>query len=182
MAILVNEGALAAGLTSVLGPRPASQPALQPATRIQMQRLTRQRNAVFSAFSDTGRVLTAPQILAHAREIVPEISLSTVYRQVAQLLADGHIAKVELPGEPARYEVACGPDAHAHSLHGGPDAAHHHHYFHCSKCGQVFMLHACPGPMEDLAPKGFRVMSHEVTLHGLCAPCAKAGAGARKPG
>ncbi|NKF15363.1 transcriptional repressor, partial [Rhizobium sp. BUS002] len=29
-----------------------------------MQRLTRQRNAVFSAFSDAGRVLTAPQILA----------------------------------------------------------------------------------------------------------------------
>lgn len=136
-----------------------------------MQRLTRQRNAVFSAFSDAGRVLTAPEILAHAREIVPEISLSTVYRQVALLLADGEIAKVELPGEPARYEVACKPEAHAHS--------HHHHYFHCSNCGQVFMLHACPGPMDDLAPKGFQVTSHEVTLHGLCAPCVKAGAVAR---
>ncbi|MET3493122.1 Fur family transcriptional regulator [Variovorax boronicumulans] len=142
-----------------------------------MQRLTRQRNAVFSAFSDAGRVLTAPQILEHARAIVPEISLSTVYRQVSLLLADGEIAKVELPGEPARYEVACRADAHSHSQPGGEAAEktdHHHHYFHCSGCGQVFMLHACPGPMTDLAPKGFEVRSHEVTLHGLCAACVAA--------
>ncbi|MFS2053891.1 transcriptional repressor [Variovorax sp. CT11-76] len=72
-----------------------------------MERLTRQRAAVFSAFSDASRVLTAPEIHAHARELVPEISLSTVYRQVSALLADGEIAKVELPGEPARYEGAC---------------------------------------------------------------------------
>lgn len=146
-----------------------------------MQRLTRQRNAVFSAFSDAGRVLTAPEILSHAREIVPEISLSTVYRQVALLLTDGEIAKVELPGEPSRYEVACKPEAQGHSHHDGKGAAHehHHHYFHCSNCGQVFLLHACPGPMDDLAPEGFQVQSHEVTLHGLCAPCVKAGAGKR---
>ncbi|MGJ7605565.1 Fur family transcriptional regulator [Variovorax sp. LT1R20] len=140
-----------------------------------MQRLTRQRNAVFSAFSDTGRVLTAPEILEHAREIVPEISLSTVYRQVSLLLADGEIAKVELPGEPARYEVACKPAAHRHAHHDGKEVDHHHHYFHCSGCGQVFLLHACPGPMDDLAPKGFQVKSHEVTLHGLCAACVDAG-------
>jgi Fur family ferric uptake transcriptional regulator len=143
-----------------------------------MQRLTRQRNAVFSAFSDTGRVLTAPEILAHAREIVPEISLSTVYRQVSLLLADGEIAKVELPGEPARYEVTCKPatqaDGHKQSKHDGHEADHHHHYFHCASCGQVFLLHACPGPMTDLVPKGFQVKSHEVTLHGLCATCADA--------
>ncbi|MGJ7505177.1 Fur family transcriptional regulator [Variovorax sp. ZT5P49] len=150
-----------------------------------MQRLTRQRNAVFSAFSDAGRVLTAPEILAHAREIVPEISLSTVYRQVSLLLADGEIAKVELPGEPARYEVACKPDAHAkghgHSKHDGHEADHHHHYFHCSNCGQVFLLHACPGPMTDLVPKGFQVQSHEVTLHGLCASCAGTSPKGRAP-
>lgn len=140
-----------------------------------MQRLTRQRNAVFSAFSDAGRVLTAPQILERAREIVPEISLSTVYRQVSLLLADGEIAKVELPGEPARYEVACKPDAHRHSHPDGKEADHHHHYFHCAGCGQVFLLHTCPGPMDDLVPKGFQVQSHEVTLHGLCASCADTG-------
>ncbi|WPH12449.1 Fur family transcriptional regulator [Variovorax paradoxus] len=146
-----------------------------------MQRLTRQRNAVFSAFSDTGLVLTAPEILERARAIVPEISLSTVYRQVSMLLADGEIAKVELPGEPARYEVACKPDAHHHSHHHGEEADHHHHYFHCGSCGQVFMLHACPGPMTDLVPKGFQVKSHEVTLHGVCAACAGAARKARSP-
>jgi Fur family ferric uptake transcriptional regulator len=141
-----------------------------------MQRLTRQRNAVFSAFSDAGRVLTAPQILAHAREIVPEISLSTVYRQVSLLLADGEIAKVELPGEPARYEVACKPEARGKAGRGAKhaDHHHHHHYFHCSSCGQVYMLHSCPGPMDDLVPEGFKVSSHEVTLHGVCASCSGA--------
>lgn len=115
-----------------------------------MQRLTRQRNAVFSAFSDTGLVLTAPEILERARAIVPEISLSTVYRQVSMLLADGEIAKVELPGEPARYEVACKPDAHRHSHQHGEEADHHHHYFHCnaagrSSCCMPALAHDRPG-------------------------------------
>jgi len=145
-----------------------------------MERLTRQRTAVFSAFNDASRVLTAPEILAHARRLVPAISLSTVYRQVSALLADGEIAKVELPGEPARYEVACkgpqhlhrGGHGHGHGHGKEQPGGHHHHYFHCTACGQVFLLHACPGPMDELAPPGFRVTSHEVTLHGTCAACA----------
>ncbi len=154
-----------------------------------MERLTRQRAAVFSAFSDASRVLTAPEIHAHARELVPEISLSTVYRQVSALLADGEIAKVELPGEPARYEVSCrdghthahgGDHAHEHEKGQGRAGDHHHHYFHCLSCGQVFLLHACPGPMDELAPPGFQVASHEVTLHGSCAACvAKAAPAGR---
>jgi Fur family ferric uptake transcriptional regulator len=37
----------------------------------------------------------------------------------------------------------------------------------------VFALHACPGSMQDLAPAGFVVQAHEITLRGLCAECAQ---------
>jgi Fur family ferric uptake transcriptional regulator len=72
-----------------------------------------------------------------------------------------------LPGQAARFEAACatrdGDAAHHH---------HHHHHFHCTGCDRVYTLHACPGSMKELAPKGFIVRTHEVTLHGLCAECA----------
>ncbi len=160
-----------------------------------MERFTRQRNAVFAAFEDPGRVLAVPEILARAQRHVAGLNRSTVYRQLSALLESGDIVKVELPGEPARYERACAaaPDAqtevHAHGhSHSDPNAharghghshgpatgeqRHHHHYFHCNSCGQVFLLHACPGPMAHLAPEGFVTEEHELTLRGRCAACA----------
>lgn len=105
--------------------------------------------------------------------IVVGIALGQFLPGVFQAVGAMEIAKVELPGEPARYEVACKPEAHGKAGHGDSHADHHHHYFHCSSCGQVYLLHSCPGPMDDLVPKGFQVQSHEVTLHGVCASCAE---------
>ena len=78
---------------------------------------------------------------------------------------DARITKVMLPGQAARFEAACASSPH--------DATHHHHHFHCSGCDRVYALHACPGPMQELAPKGFVVQAHEITLRGLCAGCAR---------
>ena len=77
------------------------------------------------------------------------------------------LRRVDLPGQPARFEAAChAPQARGH--------AHHHHHFHCTRCDRVFPIHACPGGMQALAPAGFQVHSHDLTLHGLCADCAVA--------
>ncbi len=65
-----------------------------------MERLTRQRAAVFSAFSDASRVLTAPEIHAHARELVPEISLSTVYRQCRRCSRTARSPRSSCPASP----------------------------------------------------------------------------------
>ena len=129
-----------------------------------MERNTRQRQAVLDAIDHAGGALTPSEILALAQSSVASLNLSTIYRHLNALQDDARIVKVMLPGQAARFEAPCAGGHH--------EAAHHHHHFHCSACDRVFALHACPGSMQDLAPKGFIVQRHEITLRGLCAECA----------
>ncbi|HEY4067898.1 MAG TPA: transcriptional repressor [Burkholderiaceae bacterium] len=134
-----------------------------------MERNTRQREAVLDAIDRAGRALTPSEILSLAQASVASLNLSTIYRHLNALQLDARITKVMLPGQAARFEAACaGTDDH----HGDAGHQHHHHHFHCSGCDRVYALHACPGSMQDLAPAGFVVQAHEITLRGLCASCA----------
>lgn len=141
-------------------------PALSPVGR---ERQTRQRDALMQALRDSARALTPAELCALGQRSVPTLNLSTVYRQLAALLEAGEVLKVDLPGQSARYEAACVRSRHA-DARGSHD--HHHHHFHCTACSRVFPIHACPGTMDDLAPPGFRVARHDLTLHGLCVDCA----------
>jgi Fur family ferric uptake transcriptional regulator len=38
----------------------------------------------------------------------------------------------------------------------------------------VFDVHACPGDLSRLAPPGFTVEDHDLTLYGRCRECAPA--------
>jgi Fur family transcriptional regulator, ferric uptake regulator len=145
-----------------------------------MERNTRQRQAVLEAIDHAGRALTPGEILGLAQASVPSLNLSTIYRHLSTLQTEQRIVKVLLPGQAARFEAACdgdhGAHGHAHrgSRHAAPqDLAHHHHHFHCNRCDRVYPLHACPGSMQELAPKGFLVEAHEITLSGLCADCRR---------
>lgn len=148
--------------------------------------MTRQKQAVLQALSASGRSLHPSEIQTLAQRAAPTLNLSTVYRQLKTLVDEQRVNKVELPGQPARFEVARLAPTTAVATHcaheQGPGQApanpaqprlDHHHHFHCLNCEQVFPIHGCPGPMEGLAPQGFQVVSHDLTLHGHCADCAK---------
>jgi Fur family transcriptional regulator, ferric uptake regulator len=124
-----------------------------------MERDTRQRAAIRSAIEGAQRPLSPPEILSMAQADVPQMSLATVYRNLKAMQEDGAIASVWLPGESARYEAT--------------HLAHHHH-FRCNRCARVFDIHGCAGDALHVAPEGFVVERHELTLYGLCAACTAA--------
>ena len=126
-----------------------------------MERSTRQRDAIFAAFADAGRPLTPQELLSAAQSQVPGLGIATVYRNIKALVDAGDLVTVPLPGQAARYE----PAGHGH-----------HHHFHCTLCDRVFEVHGCPGDMKRLAPRGFKVEAHELTLIGHCADCRGGGA------
>ncbi len=131
-----------------------------------MERQTRQKQAVLQAIEASGRSLNAGEIQALAAAQVPSLSLSTVYRQLRSLQDDAQVVRVDLPGQVPRFEALC------RARHDpGQGHEHHHHHFHCTRCDRVFPIHGCPGGMQALAPAGFRVERHDLTLHGLCADC-----------
>jgi Fur family ferric uptake transcriptional regulator len=119
-------------------------------------RHTRQRAAIRAAFESAARPLGPGELLEAARGASPDLGAATVYRAIRSLLDEGWLESVELPGEPARYEIA---------------GKRHHHHFHCRSCGRVFELEGCPDGLERLLPRGFEVSGHEVLLYGRCASC-----------
>jgi Fur family transcriptional regulator, ferric uptake regulator len=157
-------------------------------TPLPMERQTRQQHAVMQAIRDSGRSLSPQDVWLLSQQVVPRINLSTVYRQLKTLLDQGHVVRVQLPGQAPRFEAAhLAPPASARGRRviplreGGADrspahALSHHHHFHCLSCEQVFPLHACPGGMEKLVPRGYEVQRHDLTLHGRCPTCVAGAA------
>ncbi|MDE2943327.1 MAG: transcriptional repressor [Gemmatimonadota bacterium] len=122
-----------------------------------MQRDTRQRRAIRRVFTNAGRPLSLDEILEYGKRIVPSLGVATVYRNVKTLVGEGWLSRVKLPGGGLRYELADRP---------------HHHHFLCNSCDQAFDVPQCPDEVEMLAPNGFQVDSHDLTLFGRCAACA----------
>ena len=123
-----------------------------------MQRMTRQRAAISRVILRAKRPLSPREVLESARTAVRAVGLATVYRNLKLLVAEGAVKVIELPGESPRYELAT--------------SAHHHH-FQCTSCHRIYDVAGCPGNLRRLAPRGFTVEAHDVTLYGRCSDCGK---------
>jgi Fur family ferric uptake transcriptional regulator len=123
-----------------------------------MHRRTRQRTAIDAVLRRAKRPLSPHEVLEQTRLAVRAVGLATVYRNLKLLVAEGSVRAISLPGEAPRYE-----------------AAHrdHHHHFQCTRCHRVYDVPGCPGNLRRLAPRGFSVERHDLTLYGRCADCRR---------
>jgi Fur family ferric uptake transcriptional regulator len=129
-----------------------------PPDRRPTERSTRQRAAIREVLGAARRPLLPHEVLEAAQAQVPGLGIATVYRNLKQLVDDGVLKTVALPGENLRYEPV-------------GDGHDHHHHFQCTACERVFDVHACPGNLARLAPPGFQVDGHELTLYGRYSDC-----------
>lgn len=121
-----------------------------------MDRNTRQRQAIRQVLEEADRPLGPQEILDACQAYAPGLGIATVYRTLKNLTNEGWLVSVELPGEPARYEIA--------------GKAHHHH-FRCRTCDRVYEINGCLSNLTQLTPHGFRLERHEVVLYGVCTTC-----------
>lgn len=122
------------------------------------ERRTKQQEAIEKTIGASKRPLSPGEVLARARRVSESLSLATVYRALRRMEDDGAIVRVEIAGQPTRFE--------SHRA-----ASEHHHHFVCRGCDRVFDIPGCALGVESMAPKGFRVESHEIVLFGLCDWC-----------
>jgi len=120
------------------------------------ERETRQRDAIEAVFESARGPLSPQDVLEGARLRVPALGIATVYRNLKLLVAEGALQTISLPGEAARYERA---------------PSSHHHHFQCTTCRRVYDVPGCPGSLRKLAPRGFTVERHDLTLYGRCVAC-----------
>jgi Fur family transcriptional regulator, stress-responsive regulator len=124
-------------------------------------RITPQRRAVISALRGEHVHLSADQILAGARRVVPEVSLATVYNTLNELVSMGEISEIRLADGTARYDPKVGPD---------------HHHLVCEGCGLTFDV--APDGVDGLSLPpaeryGMAVDTVEVVFRGRCSACAE---------
>ena len=121
-----------------------------------MLKYSRQRDAILRNLQGRYDHPNADMIFASIREEIPNISLGTVYRNLALLVDTGDVLKVGPDGEgKERY------DGHTHP----------HAHFFCEICGriedisEVFDAH----PIEET----LHIKIHEanITLKGVCRDC-----------
>jgi Fur family ferric uptake transcriptional regulator len=119
-------------------------------------RNTRQKDAIRAAFVETDRPLSPDEVLSYAQRSVGDLSIATVYRNLKTMVDEGWLLAVQLPGESPHYELS---------------GKEHHHHFLCSDCRKVYELEGCVPALKPKIPRGFRVASHDLLLHGICAAC-----------
>ena len=102
---------------------------------------------------------TADTIYLHVKEEFPNISLGTVYRNLALLTEIGEVVKITGDG-PDRYDGHIEPHSH----------------FLCRECHALIDLYVDGEEQVDsLAQEAFggRIEGHSVQYHGLCPECMK---------
>ncbi len=121
-----------------------------------MERNTRQRNTILNVISEAGRPLSTQEIHEMGQTSVPSLSIATVYRTLKDLITEGWVLPVRLPGEADRYEMAELDD---------------HYHFKCGSCNRVFDIHEHIKKNLLLAPRDFIVEKYDLILYGQCSEC-----------
>ncbi len=121
-------------------------------------RLTPQRRHVHGILQEKMDHPTADQVFLRAKDLMPEISMATVYNCLDALVTCGLVKQVNMDRGATRY--CCNMRPHSH--------------FYCDECGSVYdVLQTIE--LEDAEfkmPRGFKMQSIETNIHGKCPDCS----------
>lgn len=119
---------------------------------------SRQREAIKEYLSRTEEHPTADTIYMDIREIYPNISLGTVYRNLKLLVDRGEIIRIIGMDESDRYD----------------GNTHNHYHFLCNECKRVLDIEMeAIDSIIDKANKNFpgKVEGHVTYFYGKCKEC-----------
>jgi len=114
-------------------------------------KITPQRRAVFEAVAGDDSHPTAEQIYGRIVAVMPNVSRTTVYNTLRDMVAVGALAEVEdLTAEGTRYDT---------------NTEQHHHLF-CMGCHSLIDIHRKYGKLELSVDEaaGYRIVRRQVTF------------------
>jgi len=122
-----------------------------------MKNYSKQREVIKEVLCSTNTHPTVNWIYSEARKKLPNISLGTVYRNLAALQQEGIIR-----------EVAVGDGLQ----HFDGDVKEHLH-FHCIKCGKILDCEAADNSIKLSVEKllGCQVLTTNCVFNGVCNAC-----------
>ncbi len=127
------------------------------------KRTTPQLMAVLEAVRATKSHPTAEELRSLVKDLVPTISLGTVYRNLLLLVEEGYVQRLPTPQGSSRFDG---------------DVSTHQHVI-CRECGRIADVHLeiDPGALDRISVMtGYSELSQSVEFQGLCAGCQEAPA------
>lgn len=129
---------------------------MQPATK-----RSKQRDAIIAFLMTRKDHPTADTIFMNIKKEFPNVSLGTVYRNLALLSERGEILKLSYDGGADRYDATVDP----------------HYHFVCQKCGRVIDLEmdSLDQQVKDAANANFpgQIDQSVIYFKGICEECLK---------
>lgn len=122
------------------------------------RRVTKQRLAVLAAVEHSPHAV-AETICQDVKDVLPDITLQSVYVVLADLTSIGMLRRIEPPHSPARYETRTGDN---------------HHHAICTKCGRIEDVDCAVGHSPCLTPSGdhgMNIQVADVLYQGICQDC-----------
>ena len=98
---------------------------------MEARKFSKKRAAILEALRHTDEHPSAEMLYSRLKGEFPDLSLGTVYRNLAMFVADGDAVSVGSVGGQERYDAVTAPHAH----------------FICSCCGRVLDVYAYDGGM-----------------------------------
>ena len=121
-----------------------------------MKNYSRQREAIINALRSTDIHPTAGWVYERVREVIPNISLGTVYRNLDQLSKSGEILSISVGDGYEHFDGNSSPHAH----------------LHCRQCGRI-----ADAPLKNdflaaaALESGFIPDTSVYIVYGVCAEC-----------
>lgn len=129
------------------------------------KRYSKKREAILEAIRATKEHPSADWVYNRLKPQYQDLSLGTVYRNIAQFKDEGSLICVGVVNGQERYDADTGPHTH----------------FICESCGCVIDLDIAAGDRKlDRQVErrcGVRVSHHETVFYGTCQSCCAQGGG-----
>ncbi len=120
-------------------------------------KVTPQRRLIFEALHDSCEHPSAEDVYRAVTEVMPDISVATVYHTLNDLVAMGELLELDLGEGKSRFDSCT--RGHSHLV--------------CLGCRQVVDIMDDPGFLQLLAerPYGYQIERCEVVYYGYCPDC-----------
>ena len=118
---------------------------------------SRQRELILNNVIDSKGHPTADDVYDDLKKANPSLSLGTVYRNLTQLEKNGMLKKVNIPGDPVRFEANLTD----------------HNHFVCDDCKKIKDIDTNVVDFSEklLDEQGLKIKSSYVILTGTCKEC-----------
>ncbi|NLK08455.1 MAG: transcriptional repressor [Firmicutes bacterium] len=121
-------------------------------------RRTKQREVILSVLQSTDTHPSADWIYEEVRQVLPNISLGTIYRNLRILVDSGEAMELRFGSGASRFD-------------GNPK---NHYHFVCLNCDRIYDLElSLQEKLEEQVSEkaGHRVLDHRLEFYGICDVC-----------